>query len=152
MERCLLTKHWSLKERASLAGFLEKQNLKKDEHLFFEKTSERKLYIIDSGVLKIQCGNLHIELESGDSIGELSLLSNTQKQVSALALEDCFFWVITEKNWEKIRKEQPGLAYKLIESINKKFAELVNTAVPPPKLSGLSASSPETKPTPGLMG
>lgn len=144
LEKSRLTKSWSLKERAALAHFLERQNLKKDEHLFYEQTQERKLYFLDSGLMKIQCGNISIELHPGASIGELSLLSTTQKQTSAIALEDCVFWVLTEEQWAKIKSQQPTIAYKLVESINQKFAELLNNSVPPPKISGLNVSLSES--------
>lgn len=152
LERAKLTKSWSLKERAALASFLEKQNLKKGEHLFYEQTQEKKLYFIDSGSLKIQCGNMFVELEQGASLGELSIVSSTQKQTSAIAAEDCVFWVITESQWEKIKSQQPALAFKLSESIQRKLAELLNSSVPPPKISGLnSPGAAESKPSANLI-
>jgi SulP family sulfate permease len=127
LEICALSSHWSLQERAAFAFYLEKQNLPQGEPLFFEKASESKLYILDSGTLKIQTAQIELKYQPGESLGELSLLSQTEKKISATALSDCSFWVLTSENWKKIQDRQPLLAKLVVESILKKMGNLMSS-------------------------
>jgi len=139
LEIAELFKDWHLEDRAALAHFLEKQELKNGEQLFFENAEEQKLYILDRGRLKIQFGSYHTELGPGESLGELSLVHKASKQVSASATEDCLFWVITEETWSRLKLEAPLIAMRLIEAIQKKSARLLATNVAPPKLTSLES-------------
>ncbi|TVQ79037.1 MAG: cyclic nucleotide-binding domain-containing protein [Bradymonadales bacterium] len=143
LESSELCKDWRLEDRAALAQFLEKQELKAGEHLFFEKSVEQKLYFIDSGRLKIQFGSYHTELGPGESLGELSLVAKQEKQITATALDLCLFWVITEGAWSRMKHEAPEVATRLLESIQMKYARLLSSNVAPPQLS--SAGTEPTK-------
>lgn len=137
LEKSELFKDWRLEDRAALAHFFEKQELKANEALFFEKAYEQKLYLIQKGKLKIQFGTYHSELSDGESLGELSLLAKSEKQVSATAISDCFFWVITEEHWHRMKIEAPLIAMKLLEAIQLKSARLLSSNVAPPKITSL---------------
>lgn len=140
LEKCVLTKSWDLEDRAALAHFLEKQNLKKGEHLFFEKSLERKLYILDEGEIQLEAFGQSVILGPGSSLGELSLIRETEKRVTARASQNCQFWVITEIRWREIQSQMPELARKLSVSILKKFAQLMEGGVSPPSLNQLQKS------------
>lgn len=135
LEKAELTQNWSVEERAALAQFLEKQQLAKGEQLYYEQAKEKKLYFLDEGVLEIHGASIKVEFLPGQSLGELSLLKETAKQTSALAKENCIFWVLTEESWRELRRSSPAVALKLIESINSKLAHLLDQSLLPPKLS-----------------
>ena len=135
LENCRLTRDWKIEERAALAHYLEKQDLTKNEPLFIEDHSERKLYIIDSGLISVSLGFVTIEMGPGQSLGELSLFQDTKKKTTATALEDCSFWVLTLERWELVKQEVPEIAAKLTQCINQKMANLLEVSQLPPRVS-----------------
>jgi len=135
LEKCCLTKDWRIEERAALAHYLEKQELTKNEPLFIEDHSERKLYIIDSGLVSVSLGFMTVEMGPGQSLGEFSLFQDTKKKTTAIALEDCSFWVLTLERWELVKEEVPDVAAKLTQSINQKMANLLEISQLPPRVS-----------------
>jgi CRP-like cAMP-binding protein len=93
--------------------------------------------LIERGRLKIQFGSYHAELGEGESLGELSLLQRNEKQVTATALSDCLFWVITDDHWNRMKIEAPLISMRLLEAIQKKSARLLASNVAPPKITSL---------------
>lgn len=137
LEQSKLTSAWSLEERSALAHFMERQSLKKAEYLFFEKSSERQLYFIDEGELQVEACGTKITLGPGSSVGEISLFRETKKRVSASALSNCKFWVITQDSWKRFSSQAPELAQKFELAVFDKLADLIDLGSVPPKVASL---------------
>ncbi|MBN8554259.1 MAG: cyclic nucleotide-binding domain-containing protein [Deltaproteobacteria bacterium] len=134
LDKASLTQTWSLEERSALAHFMEKKEVKTGDPLFVARSKERGLFIVDSGLVRLNYENLSQQLKPGDSFGELSLIYPTQKLASADALQNSELIFLSFENWTTMRKVAPLVSLKLMESICAKFAQQLNEMIPPPKL------------------
>lgn len=122
LEICELTKQWSIEERTSFSHFLQKQDLKKSEILFYENNENQALFFLAEGTARAENALGHIDLTQGASWGELSLSKAVRKRVTIRAIEDCELWVLQPKAWQSLKTQTPLLAFKLMEAIQAKMA------------------------------
>lgn len=129
--RCLahsdLVKNWTVEERAGLAFFLERYSFDQNDSLFLENEKEQKLFFIESGAIEISTDQMKTIKRAGESLGELSLFSTKEKQISATAIEKTSAWALNESSWEALKIESPALAIRFLESIQRKVAEEVDS-------------------------
>lgn len=135
LERALLTKDWSLEERTALAHFLKIRDYAEGDTVFLARSKDRGLFIVSSGQIQIQSETALLQLRDGDSFGELSLLFSSQKLVSIAVLKPSQLLFLSLDQWHDMRRISPVISLKLIESICQKFAGMLNSMVPPPKVS-----------------
>lgn len=146
LERNALTQAWSLEERAALAYFLEEKKMKSGSLVSWHASekdsngkSEKCLYFIDSGSVRITYETVSVELHDNDSFGELSLIADTKKIAPVMATKDCTLWVLSAEKWSEMKKGAPSITLKLLEAIVQKFARLLNETSSPRALSAASA-------------
>lgn len=129
--RCLahsdLVKNWTIEERAGLAFFLERYSFDKNDSLFLEDEKEQKVFFIESGAIEVSSGQMKTVKRAGESLGVLSLFSPLEKKISATAIEKSLVWALNENSWEALKIESPPLAIRLLESIQRKVADEVNS-------------------------
>lgn len=141
LAKCGLTKSWPLEERAAIAHFLEPKSLPQGSAIIDAGNKERILYLIEQGTARVQYENIAFILEEGESFGELSLISSTQRLVEITADKNLTMWTLRHEKFEEMKKMAPAVALRLTESITQKFTELLNTSVVSPKMLASVKSS-----------
>jgi len=142
IERSVLTKDWGVDERAALAHFLVERKISEGDPIFLKQSKERSLYFIELGLIRFQHETISVELKEGDSFGELSLLNESSKLVSATAQTPCQLWVLTFDKFQEMKKTTPLVAVKLTEAIATKIAKALSVFSIPQRILTGSGSPP----------
>ena len=81
-------------------------------------------YLLESGMLraeyKLPHGTFTELIVAGTTCGELPFFSNTQRTSTTSADMDSVTWVLDDKNWATMQREQPHIAQELLK-ISLKF-------------------------------
>jgi CRP/FNR family transcriptional regulator len=99
---------------------------KKDEIIFFENDSVKKLYLLINGKVKLSMLSAEGKekvltiLQEGDIFGELSLFDEDPHPLTAEAMDDARLLIIPWNEMEKMIIKRPSLAIKIIEALSKK--------------------------------
>lgn len=133
LEKADLTKDWSIEEKSALGHFLTELKLGEKEGLFSTKSEGRVLYLIESGKVRLASDYAEVDLDEGESLGELSIIHGSPKLSGAITLTPCVFWILTLDKWEDMKKAAPVISLKLIERICEKMAKLLSHSYEPPK-------------------
>ncbi len=141
LERAILTKNWPIEERSALAHYLKHHHIAEGDPVFVKGSKDRGLYLIEAGTIRIQYENLNVDLKEGDSFGELSLLEETPKVVSATAGQVTDLWVLTDENFQEMKRLTPAVAVLLVESIAKKLIYQIANFKPPQRTATLSSAT-----------
>jgi CRP-like cAMP-binding protein len=130
LERCQLTKSWTLEEKAGLGHFLKEKILARGEKLFLE-TSHRALGIVEAGTVEFltKDSKKSVVINPGESFGDFSLVSKNPKVLQAKAAENLVYWELSAEDWQDLRKSAPSVALRLLESIVSKAAKLASEIV-----------------------
>jgi CRP/FNR family transcriptional regulator len=98
----------------------------KDEIIFFENDSVKKLYLLVNGKVKLSMLSAEGKekvltiLQEGDIFGELSLFDEDPHPLTAEAMDDARLLIIPWNEMEKMIIKRPSLAIKIIEALSKK--------------------------------
>lgn len=98
----------------------------KDEVIFFENDSVKKLYFLVNGKVKLSMLSAEGKekvltiLQEGDIFGELSLFDEDPHPLTAEVMDDARLLIIPWNEMEKMIQERPSLAIKIIEALSKK--------------------------------
>ncbi|HOL63212.1 MAG: cyclic nucleotide-binding domain-containing protein [Elusimicrobiales bacterium] len=100
-----------------LENLYEKKYLK-NEVLFNEGDIGRALFIIYSGNIGLYKKNgdqniLFSEVKAGDFIGEMALLEEMPRSLSAICLEDSFVFLLYKTNIENMINSKPKIAARI---------------------------------------
>ena len=106
-----------------LSTIIKQMSFKKGEQLFKEKDETRGLYLMHSG--KVEISKLTPDgwrqtltvLTPGHFFGELSILERRQHEAGAVAVEDTEVLLISKGEFERLMKEDIGLACNIIKKI-----------------------------------
>ncbi len=110
-------------ELAKISKIIEKLHFKKGESIFKEKDDTRGLYLIHSGkveITKVTSDGWKQTLAAfskGHFFGELSILEKRKHEASAAAVENTDILLLNKKDFEKMEKENPELASKVMKKI-----------------------------------
>lgn len=110
------------------AGVLRKYDT--DEIIFHQGEPGHEMFILLKGRVKLFVSSIDgtdipvAELNPGDFFGEMSLLDNAPRSASAQVLDDCMVIVINETNFEAVIVQQPGLAFRIMQSMSKRIRQL----------------------------
>lgn len=149
------TSIFSILEEPQLKEITDKINrraYKKGEMIFFEGEVSDKLYVINSGKVKIfkytKEGKEQILyiVSTGDFLGDLSLLKKDEFKFNAEALEDVSICELTKDDFDKAVKENPEIALKILEVLYERIAKLENL------VQSLSTKDIETRISGLLLG
>ncbi|MGM0413902.1 MAG: Crp/Fnr family transcriptional regulator [Bacillota bacterium] len=105
-------------------GYLKEY--RRGEIIFFENDSEKKLYLLVDGQVKLSMlssegrEKVMTILQAGDIFGEISLFDHDPHPLTAEVLEKARLMVLDWNDLEEIIMEQPRLALKIIEALSKK--------------------------------
>jgi len=98
----------------------------KDEVIFFENDSVKKLYFLINGKVKLSMLSAEGKekvltiLQEGDIFGELSLFDEDPHPLTAEVMDDARLLIIPWNEMEKMIINKPSLAIKIIEALSKK--------------------------------
>jgi CRP/FNR family transcriptional regulator len=98
----------------------------KDEVIFFENDSVKKLYFLVNGKVKLSMLSAEGKekvltiLQEGDIFGELSLFDEDPHPLTAEVMDDARLLIIPWNEMEKLITDRPSLAIKIIEALSKK--------------------------------
>ena len=105
-------------------GYLKEY--RRGEIIFFENDSEKKLYLLVDGQVKLSMlssegrEKVMTILQGGDIFGEISLFDHDPHPLTAEVLEKARLMILDWNDLEEIIMEQPRLALKIIEALSKK--------------------------------
>ena len=105
-------------------GYLKEY--RRGEIIFFENDSEKKLYLLVDGQVKLSMlssegrEKVMTILQAGDIFGEISLFDHDPHPLTAEVLEKARLMILDWNDLEEIIMEQPRLALKIIEALSKK--------------------------------
>ncbi len=110
-------------ELARISKLIEKLHFKKGESIFKEKDDTKGLYLIHSGKIEITkvtsdgWKQTLAAFSKGHFFGELSILEKRKHEASAAAVENTDILLLSKKDFEKMEKEDPELAFKVMKKI-----------------------------------
>lgn len=122
----------SPEEMAQIAEIITDKEFKKGESIYLSGDTGERLYVINQGKVKIfrisEAGKEQIIriLYPGDFMGELSLFAHSPVNSSAEALEPTAVCVIDGDKLNKIIKNVPSIAVKIIEELSKRLVNAEN--------------------------
>ncbi|GAB4389490.1 MAG: hypothetical protein Kow0025_15180 [Thermodesulfovibrionales bacterium] len=110
-------------ELAALTDAITEVSLKKGESLFKEGDETKGIYLIRSG--KVEVSKITPDgwkqtlavFTAGHFFGELSIMENRRHEAGASALERTDLLLLTREGFERLEKESPILALKIIKKI-----------------------------------
>jgi small-conductance mechanosensitive channel len=105
-----------------------RRKLRQGEILFRENDPGDAFYIILSGSVKVFVEKIDkylTTLESGQFLGELSLMLGIPRTATVKALEDTLLFSIGKKNFQTLLQEHPELYEEIISELSKHQEELI---------------------------
>ena len=118
---------------AALAGVGEEKGFKKDELVFEEDSKGDSMYVLKSGAVKIlkkvkNQENTIAVLNPGEFFGEMALLDGLPRSAAVRATGDSEVFVISLEGYQKLRKDHPHTALKLMDIIIKVLSNRLRQA------------------------
>ncbi len=95
-----------------------------NELLFKEGDDSEEMYVLQSGKIEIYAAGKLISTEiAGAFIGEMALVEDGVRNVTAKAVTDCRLSVVDRAKFKHIIRETPGFAIQLLQQQNAKSAQ-----------------------------
>ncbi|NDL68248.1 Crp/Fnr family transcriptional regulator [Anaerotalea alkaliphila] len=114
----------------TVAGLIQRRSAKKGEPLLHAGDIVDRLFIVNQGSLKASIFQedgkeqiLYI-IQSGESIGELSLLKKEKATYDLVALEDAELCTIPKNSFDLFLRENPDVVFSILEAAHEKIASL----------------------------
>jgi sulfate permease, SulP family len=86
--------------------------------LFRRGESADGFYLIEQGIIRAEYdlpqGWMCESIVPGTTCGELPFFSGTDRTATATVERDCVTWLMDKAGWEKLQKEEPGVAQELL--------------------------------------
>jgi len=124
-----LFKNFSESELKEISKYLEYRTFSKGDVLFEEGDPGDKIFFIVKGRIDLfRTSNFGEPVKvavcnEGTPIGELSFFSNHLHSSKGVASKEAKVLILSEEGYEKLKKEDPQLAIKLLEEIARIIAE-----------------------------
>lgn len=131
-----LFKDFSDKEIALLSKYVEEKDIAAATPLFLENMKGESMYIVVSGQIKLSKMLSEGETKTlttmgvGDFFGEMALIEDGPRAVSAMAVSDSNVLLIKRTEFEKMMEESPKVAVKVVIGIYKTISDRVRSLSP----------------------
>lgn len=131
-----LFKDFSDKEIAVLSKFVEERVVPAPTPLFLENMRGESMYIMVSGAIKISkmlsegVEKTLTTMGPGDHFGEMALIEDGPRAVSAIVIKDSQILVLKRAEFEKLMEESPKLAVKIIIGMYKTLSDRIRSCSP----------------------
>jgi CRP-like cAMP-binding protein len=111
----------------------EEKIVKKDDLIFDEDSQGDSMYIIKTGAVKIlkkvkNHENTIAVLNPGEFFGEMALLDGLPRSAAVRATSDAELFMITQEGYQRLRREKPHTALKLMDIIIKVLSNRLRQA------------------------
>lgn len=132
----VLFKDFSDKEIAILSKFVEEKVIAAPTPLFLENMKGESMYIVVSGAISLTKMLSEGENKSlttmgpGDYFGEMALIEDGPRPVSALVVKDASILVIKRSEFEKLMEESPKVAVKMVIGMYKTLSDRIRMSSP----------------------
>ncbi|MFO8057268.1 MAG: cyclic nucleotide-binding domain-containing protein [bacterium] len=132
----VLFRDFSDKEIAVLSKYMEEKSIAAPTPLFLENMPGESMFIIVSGAINIAKMRGEGETETlmtlgaGDFFGELALVENGPRAVSALTAQDSQLLVMKRSAFEKMMEESPQIAVKVVMGMYKTVTSRIKSCSP----------------------
>ena len=119
LQNVFLFNDLNLFELQKLLTFLHSRQYQKDEVVFQKDEPGESVYIIKKGSVSISdvVSKENIDLNAASFFGELSLVDENPRVVTATALEETELLVLFRTDLLKIKREFPKLAVKIFHNL-----------------------------------
>jgi CRP-like cAMP-binding protein len=132
----VLFKDFSDNEIAVLAKYVEEKTIAAPTPLFLEHMKGQSMYIVVAGMVQLtkmisegETKNL-TALGPGDFFGEMALIEEGPRQVSAFVAKDAQILSIKRTDFEKLMEEAPKLAVKVVIGMYRTLSDRVRSSSP----------------------
>jgi CRP-like cAMP-binding protein len=131
-----LFKDFSDKEIAVLSKFFEEKTIQAPTPLFLENMKGESMYIVVAGAItlsKMLAEGEHKTLTTmgeGDFFGEMALVEDGPRSVSAIVAQDAQVLVLRRKEFEKLMEEAPKVAVKVVIGMYKTLSDRIRESSP----------------------
>ncbi len=117
----------------ALGSVGEEKSVKKDELVFDEDSKGDSMYVIKSGSVKIlkkvkNQENTIAVLNPGEFFGEMALLDGLPRSATVRATADSEVLMVSLDGYQKLRREKPHTALKLMDIIIKVLSNRLRQA------------------------
>ena len=118
---------------SALGSVGEEKAVRKDELVFDEDSKGDSMYVIKSGAVKIlkkvkNQENTIAMLNPGEFFGEMALLDGLPRSAAVKATSDSEVFMVSLDGYQKLRKEKPHTALKLMDIIIKVLSNRLRQA------------------------
>ena len=132
----VLFKDFSDNEIAVLSKYVEEKTIAPPTPLFLENMKGQSMYIIVAGA--VQLAKMVSEGETktltvlgpGDFFGEMALIEEGPRQVSAFVAKDAHILSIKRSEFEKLMEEAPKVAVKVVIGMYRTLSDRVRQSSP----------------------
>ena len=118
------------KELKDITDSINRRKYSKNEMIFFEGDRPNKLFLINSGKVKIFKYNkegkeqiIYI-LSEGDFIGDSNIFIKEPMKYNAISIEETNICELTKKDFDTVIKNNPEIAFKILKTAYQRIDEL----------------------------
>ncbi len=121
---------------AMLAQAMEEKKLPSHTTLFLENMKGESMYVIQSGSIKLSKmisegeERMLTTLGAGDYFGEMALLEEGPRPVSAIVVDDANILILRRSEFQRLMNEQPQVAMRIILGMYKSLSDRIRQASP----------------------
>lgn len=132
----VLFKDFSDKEIAVLSKYVEERVVAAPTPLFLENMKGESMYIMVSGAIKLSkmlsegVEKTLTTMGPGDFFGEMALIEDGPRAVSAMVVKDSQILVIKRTEFEKMMEEAPKVAVKVVIGMYKTLSDRIRRCSP----------------------
>ena len=131
-----LFKDFSDKEIALLAKYVDEKVIKAPAPLFIENMKGESMFILVSGQIRLSKMISEGEektlstLAAGDFFGEMALVEDGPRAVTAFVITDSNILIIKRSSFEALMQESPKVAVKIAIGLYKTLSDRIRTLSP----------------------
>jgi len=117
--------HGGMSVRAVFANASEQREVASGETVFSAGDSGREMFGLISGAVALRAGDRTVRvLEPGDTFGEMAIVGDAPRSLSAVATEPAVLAVIDERAFLFLVHETPMFAVQVMRSLAERIREL----------------------------
>ena len=125
--------HMRDEEHKMIDKYAQMRDIKKGEILYLQGSSDKNIYILKKGTVKItkltpQGKEIIIDIFKGGSIfGEMTVIESHERDESAEVIEDGLICTMSKDNFNRLLQMVPGLSVKITKMITMKNPMIIRT-------------------------
>jgi CRP/FNR family transcriptional regulator, cyclic AMP receptor protein len=110
---------------AVFANAREQREVAAGDAVFVEGDAGREMFGLISGAVELRKGDHAVRtLQSGETFGEMAIISDAGRSLSAIATEDAMLAVIDQREFLFLVHETPTFAIQVMRSMAERIREL----------------------------